>query len=105
MRLMSRRKRRVTVHAPLEGTDGRRRQWGEGRAILAVIQPLKAAARDGQAGITREEKRLLLYDGEMKIEAGMGVCVDAESCDYVVTAVARFKAQVAEMTLIPESRR
>ncbi len=91
MRLSERLKRTVTVKPAAasgvyEATD-RLYRFDDSRAfpVRAVIQPMAAETDVKIYGETPEARLYMLCDGDETLEAGMGVCVDAESgapCDY-----------------------
>lgn len=111
MRLHWRSKKPVAFKLPdtSSATAARRedyRVWQAPLPALAAHQPdtsLRAATLYGEQV---QRMRLLLYDGPLTLEEGMGVCVfvpPEASCDYQIKSVERWQGvQRARLERIPE---
>lgn len=81
--------------------------WGESYTIRAAVYP---AGRELDAKIYGErvnDMRLMLYEGAMPLEIGMGVCVDVEDGvpDYRIVKIEQWAHARATLEKIPDGRR
>lgn len=108
MRLRERDKRTLTVFQPLDGALNEDAfAWGESHDIRAAIYP---AGRELDAQVYGErigEMRLMLYEGAMALDVGMGVCVEATDGvpDYRIIRMEKWAHTRATLERIPEGRR
>lgn len=107
MRLRERDKREVVLRERVDDED--LHKWkGPGVAIRAAVYPLTDQLSAQQYGAKIKSMRLLLYDGEVKLTVGMGLCVDVPggaSCDYAIESVEGWDHQRATLEWIPENLR
>ena len=108
MRLRERDKRTLTVFQPQESALSEDTfAWGESRAIRAAIYPA-GRELDGQIyGERINDMRMMLYEGAMPLEVGMGVCVEATDGipDYRIIRIEKWAHARATLERIPEGRR
>lgn len=105
MRLRERDKRKVTIWQP-DGMDDDVYRWKEPQEVCVAIYPLSSATDARVYGERVSDMRLFLYDGQINLQVGMGVCVDADdTCDYRIVSVQRWAHARAVLEFIPEGRR
>jgi len=116
MRLLEHRKRAVTVKpaaAPQKVQEsGRLYRFDDTGAVSVrvVLQPLSAKTALAVQGQIGEATLLMLYDGDLTLDEGMGVCVDTDTsttCDYRISEMPRRYPGHKEFTLafIPPEQR
>lgn len=104
MRLRERDKRDVTLRA-CTGFDDDVYLWGEAVPIRAAIYTNRRAIDAKVYGDKIVETRLLLYDGDVRLEAGMGVSEDDGAPAWRIKSLEPWSHQAAVLELIPEGRR
>ncbi len=116
MRLLEHRKKTVTVKpaaAPQKVQEsGRLYRFDDTGAVSVrvVLQPLSAKTELAVQGQIGEATLLMLYDGDLTLDEGMGVCVEpntSTTCDYRISEMPRCYHSHKEYTLafIPPTQR
>lgn len=104
MRLMRRHKRMVFVF-PLAGMDEEVYQFGQGVGICASLYPIGETTDFQITGDLTQEKLLMLYDGDVALDVGMGVALADEAPVWRITALERWDHQRATLERIEAGRR
>lgn len=104
MRLRERDKRDVTLRA-CTGFDDDVYLWGDATPIRAAIYPNRRAIDAKVYGDKIVETRLLLYDGDVRLEVGMGVSEGEGAPTWRIKALEDWGHQSAVLEWIPEARR
>lgn len=104
MRLRERDKRDVIVYA-FTGMDEDVYTWGRGRCIRAAVYPAGCSVDKRVYGEGVKEERLMLYDGDEPLCAGMGVSLDGGTPAYRIVSIERWSHVRAVLERIPEGRR
>lgn len=104
MRLRERDKQAVTLRE-CAGNDDDVYAWGPETAIRAAVYP---AGRSLDARVYGErigDIRLMLYDGDVPLEVGMGVALSGGAPAFRIVALERWDHWRATLERIPEGRR
>lgn len=104
MRLRERDKREVTVYLPADGGDDAY-AWGAAVSLRAAIYPAGAKLTAQLCGDRLSEMALMLYDGDFRLETGMGVSEDGGTPQWRIVTLEGWKHQRALLERIPEGRR
>lgn len=104
MRLRERDKRDMTLRT-CTGFDDDVYLWGEAVPIRAAIYPNRREIDVKVYGDKIVDTRIMLYDGDEKLEVGMGVAEDGSVPMWRIKSVEGWDHQTAVLELIPEGRR
>lgn len=104
MRLRERDKREIRVH-PLLGLSDDAYMWGAGKTIRAAVYPAGRNLDPKIYGDRVKEMRLMLYDGDMALEVGMGVSLDAALPAWRITEIEAWDHKRIVLEWIPPGRR
>ena len=104
MRLRERDKRAITVYA-WTGMDEDVYIWGESQSLRAAVYPHTETISPQVYGDCVKDKKLLLYDGDAELRAGMGVSLDGGVPAYRIVSVERWTHTRAVIEAIAEGRR
>ncbi|MBQ7885502.1 MAG: hypothetical protein IJ313_01260 [Clostridia bacterium] len=104
MRLREREKTDVGVYKQLGRSDDVY-QWHNPVTIRAAVYPAGRSLDPKIYGNRVTEMRLMLYDGDVELEVGMGVSLDGTLPAYLVKSLEKWDHQRAVLELIPPGRR
>lgn len=104
MRLRERDKQDVGVYKLLGRSDDVY-QWHNPKMIRAAVYPAGRSIDPKVYGERVTDMRLMLYDGEEKLEVGMGVSLDGALPAYRIKSLEPWAHQRAVLELIPPGRR
>ena len=100
MKLRELDKRDVLVYA-WTGMDEDVYTWGACTAIRAAVYPGSETIRRMPYGESAKQTAVLLYDGDMTLETGMGVSLDGGTPSYRIAQVERWAHTRAVLECIP----
>lgn len=104
MRLRERDKRDVILRA-CTGLNDDAYTWGEATAIRAAVYPAGRRLDPQVYGERVTDMRLLLYDGSLALEVGMGVALRDGPPEWRIDSLEAWTHQTAVLERIPEGRR
>ena len=104
MRLRERDKRAVTLY-PFTGMDEDVYTWGKGQVVRAALYPAGTALASQVYGETVTDSRLMLSDGDVKLEVGIGVSLDGGAPTLRIAALEAWSHGRAQLEEIEEGRR
>lgn len=105
MRLRERDKQRVTVYALLGMNDDVYTWKPQKTVIRAAVYPAGRNLDPKVYGDRITEMRLMLYDGDVALEVGMGVSLDGALPAYRIRSMERWDHTRAVLEMIPPGRR
>lgn len=104
MRLRELDKRDAALWA-FTGMDDDIYTWGEKTPIRAAIYPGGRTLEARVYGEGMKDVRLMLYDGSVPLELGMGVSLDEDTPQFRIIALERWDHWRATLERIPPGRR
>lgn len=104
MRLRERSKRPVALYA-WTGMDEDVYTWGERTDIRASVYPAACGLEASVCGERIEERLLMLVEGDVSLQIGMGVALEGGVPQYRIVALERWSHGAATIERIAEGRR
>lgn len=105
MRLRERDKREITLYNPLGMNDDIYMWKPQKTKIRAAVYPAGRSLDPKVYGDRITEMSLMLYDGDVALEVGMGVSLDGALPAYHIRSMERWDHTRAVLEMIPPGRR